>query len=261
MTGMTGSSPALPGLASAVNVAVGARAGSRVARAAIATLSALGEARLGARRTLAARARHLSTAMREICTIHAIDVSVDGMFPDRPCVLVANHVSYLDPIMILAHAPAAPISKAEVEGWPMIGPCARALGVNFVDRSSVVRRAVALRRAVTTLRAGVSVLNFPEGTTTRGTRLLPFHRGIFGAAMIADVPVVPIAVTYDDVDLAWTDNETFLPHYWRLSTRTRARARLVVRAPMWARPTEEPEDFAARCRAAIALSLDGHLRS
>jgi 1-acyl-sn-glycerol-3-phosphate acyltransferase len=183
------------------------------------------------------------------------------MFPDRPCVLVANHVSYLDPLVILSQVAAAPIAKAEVADWPMIGPAARALGVNFVDRSSMPRRARTLRRALQALRDGVKVLNFPEGTTTRGNKILPFHRGIFGAAMIAEVPVVPLALTYDDRDLAWTGNASFLPHYWRFSTLPRARARLVVRAPMWARPTEEPADFAARVRATIALSLDGHLRA
>lgn len=234
---------------------------TRMARAAVASLSALGEARLGTRRTRGAQANALTTAVRELCAIHAIDVDVVGVFPERPCVLVSNHVSYLDPLVILAQVPAAPISKAEVADWPVIGPAARALGVNFVDRASIPRRASTLRRAIATLQAGVSVLNFPEGTTTRGVRLLPFHRGIFGAAILANVPVVPIALSYDDRDLAWTDNATFLPHYWRFSSLPRARARLMVRPAMWARPTEDPSDFAARVRAAIALSLDGHLRA
>jgi 1-acyl-sn-glycerol-3-phosphate acyltransferase len=199
--------------------------------------------------------------MRELCAIHAIETEVIGMVPARPCVLVANHVSYLDPLVILAHAPAAPIAKAEVEGWPVIGPAARALGVNFVDRSSIPKRVRVLRRALATLEDGVNVLNFAEGTTTCGARLLPFHRGIFGAAILAGVPVVPIALSYEDRDLAWTDDATFLPHYWRLSTLPAARVRMAVRAPMWGRATEDPADFAARVRAAIALSLDGHLRS
>jgi 1-acyl-sn-glycerol-3-phosphate acyltransferase len=236
-------------------------AGSRIARAALASLSALGEARLVGHYSPAGQSHSLSAAVRELCRIHAIEVDVRGMFPDRPCVLAANHLSYLDPLVILSQIPAAPIAKAEVEDWPVIGPAARALGVSFVDRSSIPRRARVLRRAIAALRAGVNVLNFPEGTTTRGNKILPFHRGIFGAAMIADVPVVPIALSYEDRDLAWTDNAMFLPHYWRMSNRPHARARLVVRAPMWPRPTEDPTDFAARVRAAIALTLDGHLRA
>lgn len=257
----TQAAAALPGLAGAVNVAVGARATSRIARAALTSLSALGEARLVGHSYPGAQAHALAQALRELCRIHAIEVDVRGMFPDRPCVLVANHLSYLDPLVILSQKPAAPIAKAEVAEWPVIGPAARALGVNFVDRGSIPRRAVALRRAIAALRAGVCVLNFPEGTTTRGNHLLPFHRGIFGAAMLAEVPVVPIALSYDHGGLAWTGNASFLPHYWRFSTLPTARARLVVRSPMWARPTEEPADFAARVRAAIALSLDGHLRA
>jgi 1-acyl-sn-glycerol-3-phosphate acyltransferase len=253
--------PLLPGLANMVGVAAGARAGTRIARAAMASLSALGEARLVGQHTRSRQAQALASVVREVCAIHAIEVDVKGMFPERPCVLVANHLSYLDPLVILSQVAAAPIAKAEVADWPMIGPAARALGVSFVDRGSMLRRARVLRRAVTALREGVSVLNFPEGTTTRGDTILPFHRGIFGAAMLAEVPVVPLALTYEDRDLAWTDNATFLPHYWRFATLPRARARLIVRAPMWARPTEDPADFAARVRATIALSLDGHLRA
>jgi 1-acyl-sn-glycerol-3-phosphate acyltransferase len=242
-----------------VEMARGARGGTRIARAAVTSLAALGEARISTRRSRASSARALSAALRELCAIHAVEIEVVGLPPDRPCVLVANHLSYLDPMVILSRFPAAPIAKAEVAGWPVIGPAGRALGVHFVDRSSVMARAATLRGALASLRAGVSVLNFAEGTTTDGSRLLPFHRGIFGAAILADVPVVPLALRYDDLALAWTGSATFLPHYWRLSTRRAARARLTVRAPMWARPTERAADFAARVRATIALSLDGHL--
>lgn len=255
------SGAAFPGIAGAVGVARGARGSSRIARAAVASLAALGEARISTRRTPVSSARELSALAREVCAIHAIAVDVAGMAPERPCVYVANHLSYLDPLVILSQLAAAPIAKAEVADWPVIGPAGRALGVHFVDRRSVMARATVLRGALRSLRAGVSVLNFPEGTTTDGGRLLSFHRGIFGAAMIAGVPVVPLAIAYDDHALAWTGNATFLPHYWRLSRRRVARARLVVRAPMWPRTCEDPTDFAARVRATIAMSLDGRLPS
>lgn len=248
--------PGFPRLAGAVGVARGARGGARMARAAAVSLSALGEARIARGRTRAERARALAAAARELCAIHAITVEVVGIVPERPCVLVANHLSYLDPLVILSQVPAAPIAKAEVAGWPVVGPAAAALGVSFVDRASIPARARVLRRALAVLRDGVSVLNFAEGTTTDGTRLLPFHRGSFGLAALAGVPVVPLALSYDEPALAWTGNATFLPHYWMMSTRRAARARLVVRAPMWPRPAEAPEDFAARVRTAIALACD-----
>jgi 1-acyl-sn-glycerol-3-phosphate acyltransferase len=248
-----------PGISGAVLVARGARGSSRVARAAVATLAALGEARISTRRSPVASVRAMAATMRELCAIHAITVDVVGMLPEKPCVLVANHLSYLDPLVILSQIAAAPIAKAEVAGWPVIGPAGRALGVHFVDRRSMMSRATVLRGVLASLRAGVPVLNFPEGTTTDGHRLLPFHRGVFGAAMIAEVPVVPLALSYDELTVPWTGDATFLPHYWRMSRRRTARARLTVRAPMWPRPTERAVDFAARVRATIALSLDGHL--
>jgi 1-acyl-sn-glycerol-3-phosphate acyltransferase len=259
MTGLVApaTTPGFPTLATAVTVARTARGGTRVARAAVASLSALGEARIAPNRTLMDRARALTAAMRDLCTIHAIDVDVIGVVPERPCVIAANHLSYLDPLVILSQLPAAPIAKAEVADWPLIGPAAAALGVSFVDRASIAARVRVLRRALGALRDGVNVLNFPEGTTTDGSRLLRFHRGIFGLAMLAGVPVVPVAIAYDAAELAWTGNATFLPHYWKLSTRPAARARLIVRAPMWPRAAEQPEDFALRVRTSIALALDG----
>ena len=130
--------------------------------------------------------------------------------------------------------------------------------MRFVDRSAPLARARLLRGVIATLAEGTSVLNFAEGTTTDGRRVLRFHRGGFGAAMIARVPVVPLALTLDGGDLAWTGSATFLPHYWQVSTRRGVRARLEVLPAMWARPGERPEDFAARAHAAVARTVLAH---
>ena len=88
-----------------------------------------------------------------------------------------------------------------------------------------------LRAALRILEEGTSILNFPEGTTTEG-RMLPFRRGIFGAARIARVPVVPVAVGYESTELYWTGNQTFMPHYWRTARRTSTTAYLNFGEPM-----------------------------
>src|SRR6266851_6271389 len=116
--------------------------------------------------------------------------------------LVANHVSWLDPLVIMAHAPCLPVAKSEVARWPVVGSIAVASGVQFVERGSALSGARLVRAAARALSAGASVLNFPEGTTSQGGSILPFRPGAFRAARAASVPVVPIVISYRFDELA-----------------------------------------------------------
>ncbi|HVZ74403.1 MAG TPA: lysophospholipid acyltransferase family protein [Polyangia bacterium] len=111
-------------------------------------------------------------------------------------VLVANHTSYLDiPLMLAAlGGDFVFVTKSELLGWPIISRLTRAGGHIPVDRERAASRAAALGRIVAALRAGRSVLLFPEGTFSHDDRLRPFHAGAFRCAVTAGVPVVPIGV-------------------------------------------------------------------
>ncbi|HTJ45334.1 MAG TPA: lysophospholipid acyltransferase family protein [Kofleriaceae bacterium] len=196
------------------------RIAGRAARTGFALFAAIGEVRLRVAPTPRARARRMHALCAEVASIHGLRVAVIGALPDEPCVLVANHLSYLDPIVVGAQLGCFALAKREVASWPVIGPAASQLGAIFVDRACVHSRAAALLGSIRALRAGVPVLNFPEGTTTDGRALLPFAPGIFGAARIAAVPVVPIAITYGTPRAAWIGGETFLPHYARTASRS-----------------------------------------
>jgi 1-acyl-sn-glycerol-3-phosphate acyltransferase len=196
----------------------------------------------------------LSRAFASLAGAHGLSIAVAGEPPRRPCVLVANHLSYLDPIALLALVPAHPICKGEVGRWPLIGQVARSRGVLLVDRASVWSGARVLRAAVAALRAGASVLNFPEGTTTRGDRVLPFRRGIFGAARLAGVPIVPVALTYADPDAPWVGDETFVPHYLRTAAKQRVEVGVSFGPPLWPGRRSAVE-LAAEARRWIHTSL------
>lgn len=171
-----------------------------------------------------ARARRLAWVAEQMCALHGVDVIVRGRVPTEPCVLVANHLSYLDPLAVVTHAPALAVAKREVAEWPLLGEPMRQMGVLFVDRSDALSGARVLREAKRRLQEGASVLAFPEGTTTTGDRVLPFKRGVFGLARLAGVPVVPVTITYDTPEAAWVGDTAFLPHYVRTTTRTATRA-------------------------------------
>lgn len=217
-------------------VPAAARAGARIARAGATALGAAARLRqLDARDPPALRrerALFLRDLFRRVAALHGIEIDGAGPFPLGRALLASNHVSYLDPIAVASLVPCVPISKLDVSTWPVIGGFARDLGVLFVERGNGHSGMRTLRDAARTLADGVSVLNFPEGTTTRGDRVLRFREGLFAVARSADVPVVPVAVSYDPPDLAWVDAETFVPHYLRLAASRRARAHVRFGAPL-----------------------------
>lgn len=233
------------------------RTAGRIARGVAVALTAVGQGRLSPPPSARHRAARLQLTLAELVAIHGLRVAVRGTWPEGAVIYVANHVSYLDPIVIGAQRACAPIAKGEVERWPVIGAACGHLGVNFVNRADPYSGARTLRRALATLREGVPVLNFPEGTTTDGDRLLPFRRGIFGLARIADVPVVPIAVRCASPALTWTGGATFLPHYLRTAARRAPAVELTIGAairPGWFASAEE---LAAFTHTRVAQLLRG----
>ncbi|MCA9577741.1 MAG: 1-acyl-sn-glycerol-3-phosphate acyltransferase [Sandaracinaceae bacterium] len=189
-----------------------------------------------------ARASRLSFVAQQLCAVHGVRVHVSGEVPKQAVALAANHLSYLDPLAVLSCLPASAIAKREVREWPGVGATLDALGVLFVDRDDPQSGARVVRQAATRLASDVSVLAFPEGTTTSGRGVLPFRRGLFGAARIARVPVVPVALRYEDPDLPWVGSQLFLPHYLRTASKPVTHVHIHFFAPLEVREGDE-----ARC--------------
>ena len=110
-------------------------------------------------------------------------------------VTVANHVSWLDISLIAACEPTRFVSKAEVRHWPIIGQLATAAGTFYLRRGRGGTRPL-LEHLTPFLQRGGSVTIFPEGTTTSGESVLPFHARLFAAAVDAQLPVHPVAIRY-----------------------------------------------------------------
>ncbi|MGY2129626.1 lysophospholipid acyltransferase family protein [Blastococcus sp. SYSU DS0617] len=111
--------------------------------------------------------------------------------------VVANHVSWLDDVALLAAFPALrPVAKAEVGGWPLIGPAARRSGAVFLDRGNLRRLPGTVAEVAALLRSGIPVLVHPEGTTSCGTAPRRFRPALFQAAIDAGAPVCPVALRY-----------------------------------------------------------------
>jgi 1-acyl-sn-glycerol-3-phosphate acyltransferase len=119
-----------------------------------------------------------------------------GRVPDRRALLVANHVSWIDTLMVLAHTPARLLAKHEVRDWPIIGRVARTLGTVFVDRTRPKALPATVGRVADVLAEGGVVAVFPEGTTWCGQTSGRFRPAMFQAAIDAGVPVVPVRLSF-----------------------------------------------------------------
>jgi 1-acyl-sn-glycerol-3-phosphate acyltransferase len=114
-----------------------------------------------------------------------------------PCLVVANHISWLDIFLVHAVLPATFIAKSEIRSWPLAGLLVAASGTIFVERGN--RHAVRslIKEAMARLDSGERVIFFPEGTTSRGEEVLKFHTSLFGLAeQRPDIAVVPMTLFY-----------------------------------------------------------------
>ncbi|MBK6683381.1 MAG: 1-acyl-sn-glycerol-3-phosphate acyltransferase [Deltaproteobacteria bacterium] len=191
---------------------------------------------------------------QKLLSLHRVALEVRGPRPSGPAVIVANHLGYLDPMLIRSVLPVVSIAKAELSRWPYLGRFLAGPEVIFVDRSKPHSGALALRRATRALEAGRSVVNFPEGTTTTGDRILAFRRGIFGVARSLGIPVVPVSIELPR-EVSWVGAQGFLPHYLNFAGRAETVARLQFSEAL--DPDGEPDQLAERARQVIAAMRGG----
>src|SRR5438552_5100110 len=113
-----------------------------------------------------------------------------------PAVLVSNHRSYIDAIVLMAAIPADFhfVAYDGVRTWPVVGTAIRKAGHLTVDRSNRAARLACARAMTETLRLGGSLFVFPEGMAGPSDELLPFRLGAFRAAVEAGRPIVPVTL-------------------------------------------------------------------
>ena len=137
-------------------------------------------------------------ASRLLFRLTGVPLTVRGLeqLPAGPCVLVSNHASYLDGVILVAALPRpfAFVAKRELQDQFIAGHFLQRLGAEFVERKDVERSVADAGRMAEAVQQGHSLAFFPEGTFVARPGLLPFHLGAFLAAARAGVPVVPVAV-------------------------------------------------------------------
>jgi 1-acyl-sn-glycerol-3-phosphate acyltransferase len=163
------------------------------------------------------RALWVQQAAHGILTSLGIEYSVEGQPPSFGLV-VSNHLSYLDILILSTAMPCFFVAKMEIGGWPFFGKAARVGGTIFLDRSSMKSAMSVADQMTERLKLPVPVLLFPEGTSTDGSEVLPFHPRLIDPATSTGTPITAAAVRYvidggvAERELCWFGDTEFLPH-------------------------------------------------
>ena len=126
-----------------------------------------------------------------------VRLQVRGELPaPGPMLLLANHVSWLDILVINAACPVRFVSKSDVRHWPLVGRLVEGSGTLFIEREKRRDAMRVVHHVAEALAAGDRVAFFPEGTTSDGSVLLPFHANLLQAAVVVEQPALPVGLSY-----------------------------------------------------------------
>ena len=235
-----------------------ARVGAHIAAGVATTALLFPRIRAERRRALIRRwSRRFLALMNIEARVHgAIDAH------DGNVLLVANHVSWLDIVVLNAHRPSRFIGKAELARWPVVGRLIRGTGTLFIERARKQDTHRVNRRAADALAAGDVIAVFPEGTTTDGTTVLRFHGSLLQPIVDAGGHVLPVAIRYHDghgaLSLApeYAGDTSFAASFWRVCGERRLAVELIASSPLPALARHRRE-LAREAEDAIRTALAG----
>ncbi len=173
------------------------------------------------------------TWSRLMLRIFGIRLQIQGRLPPGPCLIVANHISWMDIVILHALWPMWLVAKAEIRAWPAIGVLAELAGTLFIQRGSEASRARASRRMAALLRKGERVGIFPEGGIRPERGVGRFHARLFAPALRTGVPIVPVAIRYyrggdlHDV-MVFGPGENFVANLFRLLAQPPGAGQLMI---------------------------------
>lgn len=175
-----------------------------------------------------------------------------------PVLLVANHVSWLDIIVLHAAHHCRFVSKADVRRWPVVGALATGAGTLYIERNSRRDAMRVVHHMAQALTNGDILAVFPEGTTSSGDALLPFHGNLIQAAIATHAPVQPVALRFIDgrsgapcKAVSYVGDESLVDSIWRTIGERHLRATVEFGPPQFAEGRDR-RTWARDLRALIA---------
>ena len=208
----------------------------------------------------AQRMWHVGKFAKHMLAVMGLRLVVEGAAHPGPVLLVSNHVSWLDILVINASQPARFVSKADVRRWPVIGWIVACGGTLFIERERKRDAMRVVHQVAEALRHGQVIAMFPEGTTSDGQGLLPFHANLLQAAVATHVPVQPIALRFSDAAspvsaaVPYIGDTNLMQSLWSIVCARGLRVR-VQRLPAIATEGLDRRAISERARVEIAAAL------
>jgi len=171
--------------------------------------------------------RNFTLLLRMILNIKVTVAGDEGQMERGGYVIIANHVSYVDGIVLGSIFPILFVSKREVKRWPIVGQWNVLCGTIFINRQRKEEVGSLIEEMTRKLRQEANILLFPEGTSTEGEKLLPFQTVPLAAPLRSRSIIVPATITYKNIDddpvtaanrdlIYWYGDMDFVSHFWKL---------------------------------------------
>ena len=165
--------------------------------------------------------------LRTILNIKVTLAGDTGQIDKRGTIIISNHLSYVDGIVLGSTFPVVFVSKTEVKKWPLIGQWTALCGTIFINRQRKGQVGLLVAEMSRKLNQGANLLLFPEGRATNGERMLPFQTAPLAAPLHSRSVILPVSLVYKSVDgqpisqgnrdlVYCYDDIRFVPHFWKL---------------------------------------------
>lgn len=172
-------------------------------------------------------ARSFTLLLRLILKIKVTVQGEEGQLERGGFVIIANHMSYVDGMVLGSIFPIVFVSKREVKSWPIVGQWNSLCGTIFINRQHKEQAGTLVEEMIKKLQQEANLLLFPEGTSTNGEKMLPFQTVPLAAPLRNRSIIVPVTLTYRSIEetpvtaanrdlVYWYGDMDFVTHFWRL---------------------------------------------
>jgi len=172
-------------------------------------------------------ARSFTLLLRLILKIKVTVQGEEGQLERGGFVIIANHMSYVDGMVLGSIFPIVFVSKREVKSWPIVGQWNTLCGTIFINRQHKEQAGTLVEEMIKKLQQEANLLLFPEGTSTNGDKMLPFQTVPLAAPLRNRSIIVPVTLTYRSIEetpvtaanrdlVYWYGDMDFVTHFWRL---------------------------------------------
>ena len=178
--------------------------------------------------------------------------NLPGLDQQENYLVVSNHLSYLDVLVLASKLPACFVTSREIKQTPFLGQLCSLAGCLFVDRKNRSGLKGEINELRDALKSGLNVIVFPEATSTDGSEVLRFKRPLFESSVATSKPILPITINYQLISkkpvslknrdlICWYGDMDFFPHFLTLLEQTEVHVEVILNQPFLPEflPTQE----------------------